>query len=186
MQPMARPRHAAKSGSFAWWQPQRVSKNFESRQVIASRRWLTIGQDSTASASMTSGGRASSGEMAMRTMSRLWTTTGGEDTIRAEDVAQLDFSDVAGTEHIGPVTPGEVLREEFMVPIGLSHARWPARWACRQTGLPQSRRAVGALPPRPRSCWASDSARRPSSGSISRWRTIWRKRGGTCAGQRDE
>jgi addiction module HigA family antidote len=55
-------------------------------------------------------------------------------TIRAEDVAQLDFSDVVGTEHIGPVTPGEVLREEFMVPIGLS-----ARALAREMGVPSNR-----------------------------------------------
>ena len=30
------------------------------------------------------------------------------------------FSDVAGIERIGAVTPGDVLREEFMVPLGLS------------------------------------------------------------------
>jgi addiction module HigA family antidote len=54
--------------------------------------------------------------------------------IRAEDVAQLDFSDVAGSEHIGPVTPGEVLREEFMVPIGLS-----ARALAREMGVPSNR-----------------------------------------------
>ena len=41
-------------------------------------------------------------------------------SIRAEDVPGLDLSDVAGAERIGPVVPGEVLREEFMAPLGLS------------------------------------------------------------------
>jgi addiction module HigA family antidote len=54
--------------------------------------------------------------------------------IRAEDVAGMDFSDVAGAEHIGPVTPGEVLREEFMVPLGLS-----ARALAREIGVPSNR-----------------------------------------------
>lgn len=53
---------------------------------------------------------------------------------RMEDVAGMDFSDVAGTERIGPVTPGEVLREEFMVPLGLS-----GRALARELGVPSNR-----------------------------------------------
>jgi len=55
-------------------------------------------------------------------------------SIRSEDVADLDFSDVAGTRHIGPVTPGDVLREDFMVPFGLS-----ARALARELGVPSNR-----------------------------------------------
>jgi antitoxin HigA-1 len=55
-------------------------------------------------------------------------------TIRTEDVSGLDLSDVAGTEHIGPVTPGEVLKEEFMVPLGLS-----GRALARELGVPSNR-----------------------------------------------
>jgi addiction module HigA family antidote len=55
-------------------------------------------------------------------------------SIRAEDVAGLDFSDEAGSERIGPVTPGEVLREEFMVPLGLS-----GRALARELGVPSNR-----------------------------------------------
>jgi addiction module HigA family antidote len=54
-------------------------------------------------------------------------------SIRIEDVAGLDFSDVAG-EHIGPVTPGDVLREDFMVPLRLS-----ARALARELGVPSNR-----------------------------------------------
>jgi antitoxin HigA-1 len=54
--------------------------------------------------------------------------------IRVEDVAGTDFSDVASTERIGPVTPGDVLREEFMVPLGLS-----ARALARELGVPSNR-----------------------------------------------
>ena len=54
--------------------------------------------------------------------------------IHAEDVAGMDFSDVAGAERIGPVTPGEVLREEFMVPLGLS-----GRALARDLGVPSNR-----------------------------------------------
>ena len=55
-------------------------------------------------------------------------------SIRAEDMARLDFSDVAGNERIGPVTPGEVLREEFMAPLGLS-----GRALARELGVPSNR-----------------------------------------------
>ena len=54
--------------------------------------------------------------------------------IRTEDVSGLDFSDVAGAERIGPVTPGEVLKEEFMVPLGLS-----GRALARELGVPSNR-----------------------------------------------
>jgi addiction module HigA family antidote len=55
-------------------------------------------------------------------------------TIPAEDVSELDFSDVAGPERIGPVTLGEVLREEFMIPLGLS-----GRALARELGVPSNR-----------------------------------------------
>jgi antitoxin HigA-1 len=54
--------------------------------------------------------------------------------IRTEDVAGMDFSDVAGIERIGAVRPGDVLREEFMVPLGLS-----ARALSRELGVPSNR-----------------------------------------------
>ena len=54
--------------------------------------------------------------------------------IRIEKVARMDFSDVAGAERIGPVIPGDVLREEFMVPLGLS-----ARALARELGVPSNR-----------------------------------------------
>jgi addiction module HigA family antidote len=54
--------------------------------------------------------------------------------IRTEDVVGLDVSDVAGTERIGRVTPGEVLREEFMVLLGLS-----GRALARELGVPSNR-----------------------------------------------
>jgi addiction module HigA family antidote len=55
-------------------------------------------------------------------------------SIRIEDAARLDFSDVAGGKRIGPVTPGEVLREEFMAPLGLS-----GRALARELGVPANR-----------------------------------------------
>jgi addiction module HigA family antidote len=55
-------------------------------------------------------------------------------SISSEDAARLDFSDVAGAERIGPVTPGEVLRAEFMMPLGLS-----GRALAREIGVPSNR-----------------------------------------------
>ncbi|HJU19793.1 MAG TPA: HigA family addiction module antitoxin [Stellaceae bacterium] len=55
-------------------------------------------------------------------------------SIRTEEVDRLDFSDVAGPERIGPVTPGEVLREEFMAPLALS-----GRALARELGVPSNR-----------------------------------------------
>jgi addiction module HigA family antidote len=54
--------------------------------------------------------------------------------IRTEDVAAMDFSDVAGARRIGAVTPGDVLREDFIVPLGLS-----ARALARDLGVPLNR-----------------------------------------------
>lgn len=54
--------------------------------------------------------------------------------IRTEDIAGMNFSDVATGERIGPVTPGEVLREEFMLPLCLS-----GRALARELGVPSNR-----------------------------------------------
>jgi antitoxin HigA-1 len=55
-------------------------------------------------------------------------------SIRVEDANRLDCSEVAGPERIGPVTPGEVLYEEFMAPLGLS-----GRALARELGVPSNR-----------------------------------------------
>lgn len=43
-------------------------------------------------------------------------------SIRIEDLDRMDFSDVADplAERLRPVHPGEVLREDFLIPLGLS------------------------------------------------------------------
>jgi antitoxin HigA-1 len=55
-------------------------------------------------------------------------------TIRRDEVERLDLSDVTTGERLPNVTPGEVLREEFMVPLGLS-----ARALARAIGVPPNR-----------------------------------------------
>ena len=55
-------------------------------------------------------------------------------TIRIEDIPGMDFSDVAGPERIGPVPPGDILREDFMLPLGLS-----ARAMAREIDVPSNR-----------------------------------------------
>ncbi len=54
--------------------------------------------------------------------------------ITRADAERMDFSDVSDGERIGPVTPGDVLREEFMAPLGLS-----ARALARDLGVPANR-----------------------------------------------
>lgn len=54
--------------------------------------------------------------------------------IRREDLPCTDLSDVTTGERIAPVTPGDVLREEFMAPLGLS-----ARHLARDIGVPPNR-----------------------------------------------
>lgn len=42
-------------------------------------------------------------------------------SIDREELDKMEFSDVAeGDDLLSPVTPGEILREEFMEPLGLS------------------------------------------------------------------
>ena len=55
-------------------------------------------------------------------------------TITRADAERMDFSDVSDGERLAPVTPGDVLREEFMVPLGLS-----ARALARDMGVPANR-----------------------------------------------
>ncbi len=54
--------------------------------------------------------------------------------IRREDLSRTDLSDVTTGGRIAPVTPGDVLREEFMLPLGLS-----ARHLARDIGVPANR-----------------------------------------------
>lgn len=41
-------------------------------------------------------------------------------SIKFEELGSMDFSDVAESDKLPPVHPGEMLREEFMIPLGLS------------------------------------------------------------------
>lgn len=45
--------------------------------------------------------------------------------IRVEDLAKMDFRSVtiAGGKRIAPTSPGEMLREEFLKPLGLTNYR---------------------------------------------------------------
>ena len=54
--------------------------------------------------------------------------------IRIEEVAGMDFSDGAGSDRIEPVLSGNVMREDFMVPLGLS-----ARALAGKPGVPSNR-----------------------------------------------
>ncbi len=54
--------------------------------------------------------------------------------MRRAGLNKADLSDVTTGERLAPVTPGEVLREEFMAPMGLS-----ARVVAREMGVPPNR-----------------------------------------------
>jgi addiction module HigA family antidote len=56
------------------------------------------------------------------------------DPITREALPNTDLSAVTTGERIGTVTPGEVLREEFLSPLGLS-----ARALARDLGVPADR-----------------------------------------------
>jgi addiction module HigA family antidote len=50
------------------------------------------------------------------------------------DIGKIDFSDETTGRVLPPVTPGEVLREEFLSPLGIS-----ARALARDIGVPANR-----------------------------------------------
>jgi addiction module HigA family antidote len=54
-------------------------------------------------------------------------------TIRVQDLGTLDMTDTAG-EPLAPITPGEILRTEFLDPMGLS-----ARRLAMDIGVPTNR-----------------------------------------------
>ena len=56
------------------------------------------------------------------------------EIIRREDLPGMDFSRDSTGEKLPPVTPGEILREEFMVPLGLS-----GRALAAELGIPANR-----------------------------------------------
>ena len=57
-----------------------------------------------------------------------------DSLIRRDSLDQLDLSDATTGERLPAVTPGEVLRVEFMEPLGLS-----ARGLARDIGVPANR-----------------------------------------------
>lgn len=56
------------------------------------------------------------------------------ETIRRENLAEIDFSDSVTNQELPNIPPGEVLGEEFMRPLGLS-----ARRLAREIGVPPNR-----------------------------------------------
>src|ERR1700688_3923313 len=55
-------------------------------------------------------------------------------SIRREDIDGMNFDDVADSGVLEPVTPGEILREEFMESLGLL-----ARALAREINVPANR-----------------------------------------------
>jgi len=67
-------------------------------------------------------------------------------SIRIEDLAKMDFRSVtvAGGKRISPTSPGEMLRDEFLKPMGLTNYRLARRSMCRRSASVTSLRASGA------------------------------------------
>jgi addiction module HigA family antidote len=66
-------------------------------------------------------------------------------TIRTEELESMDFSDVAEGGKLPPIHPGEILREEFLVPLKIApHARSLALQipATRINDIVRERRAI--------------------------------------------
>ena len=57
-----------------------------------------------------------------------------KDPIQRSTLPPLDLTAVPEDERIGPITPGEILHEEFMLPLKLS-----ARALARELGVPPDR-----------------------------------------------
>ena len=55
-------------------------------------------------------------------------------TIRVEDLDGMDFSGVARGDKLPPVTPGKLLLEEFLKPMGITQYR-----LAKEIGVPQRR-----------------------------------------------
>lgn len=55
-------------------------------------------------------------------------------SIRIEDLRQIDFSDIATGERLPLVTPGEMLVEDFLKPLGITQYR-----LAKDLGVPQRR-----------------------------------------------
>lgn len=57
-----------------------------------------------------------------------------EMNIQTEELASINFSDVADGEKLPPVTPGEILLEEYLLPMGITQYR-----LAKEIGVPQPR-----------------------------------------------
>jgi addiction module HigA family antidote len=93
------------------------------RRVIASKFCTGIGAGSIASASTINGGYALNGEKARRGMSRSWITTEDDEmSIKREDLdaGRIDLADVAIGKRLPLIHPGELLRDDFLVPMKIS------------------------------------------------------------------
>jgi antitoxin HigA-1 len=69
------------------------------------------------------------------------------EIIRREDLPGMDFTRDSTGEKLPPVRPGEILHEEFMVPLGLSGRTLAAELgipANRVTEIVAARRAITA------------------------------------------
>ena len=87
-------------------------------------------------------------------------------TIRIEDLDTLDFADVADT-HLGklpPIHPGEILREEFLLPLNMSANALAMALKVPAPRINDIVREKRALRPIQRCVWRVISVPRPTFG----------------------
>ena len=84
---------------------------------------MAVGVGNIAFASMINGAFASNGAKMLPGMSRSWTTTKDDDmSIKREDLdaSCVDFTDVGTGKRLPLIHPGEILRDEFLLPMKIS------------------------------------------------------------------
>ena len=103
-------------------------------------------------------------------------------SIKREDVDRetVDFSDLASGKRLPPVHPGEILRDEYLVPLGLSVYR-----LARELKIPRPRLndiVLGPVlsPSIPRSVSGATIGYHPGCDQSSN-RNVWMSRSASCA-----
>jgi addiction module HigA family antidote len=93
------------------------------QSVVQNRRPSATAVVSIAFASTINGAHALSGEKAQRGTSRSWITTKDDAmSIKREDLdgGRIDFADVTPGRRLPLIHPGEILRDDFLVPMKIS------------------------------------------------------------------
>jgi addiction module HigA family antidote len=97
-----------RGGSFGCWTTPRGWRTWRQFQETGLRLWAATGRVNTASESTINGESALSGAKARRNRSRSSIT-----------ISEVNMG-TANRDRLPPIHPGEILREEFLTPLGMS------------------------------------------------------------------